>query len=145
MKKIILFSLILLLFIVGCAEEIVEEQIETSSGEEVEVEIESGQTTVETEDVKVEIETTGVNTGEWCEAGAEWKYATKMETGTTNAKWTNEGMIDSGKYDGLCHVIYTSTGPEGNAELNYYFSEDGESGYFEMDVNGQKIASEWSK
>ncbi|MBT6775063.1 hypothetical protein HOA91_06875 [Candidatus Woesearchaeota archaeon] len=125
MKKIILFSLILLIFVIGCA----EEQMEASSGE----------------DVEVEIETSGINTGEWCEKGAEWKYAAEMETGTTNAKWTNEGMIESGKYAGLCHVIYTSTGPEGSAKMDYYFSEDGESGYFELDVNGQKIASEWSK
>jgi len=145
MKKIIILSLILLLFIVGCAEEIVEEQMESSLGENVEVDIEEGKTTIETEDLKVEIETTGVNTGEWCEAGAEWKYATKMEIGTTNAKWTNEGMVESGKYDGLCHVVYTSEGPTGTAEMNYYFSENGESGFFEMDVNGQKITSEWSK
>ena len=122
--------------------------MEASSGEDMEdvdVEIEDGKTTIETDDGMVEIETSGVNTGEWCEEGAEWKYAAEMETGTTNAKWTNEGMIESGKYGGLCHVVYTSSGPEGNAEMNYYFSEDGESGYFELDVNGQKIASEWSK
>jgi len=142
MKKVILFSLILLIFIVGCAEEVAEEQMEAETPAKVEVEEAK---TIETEDAKVEIETTGVETGEWCEAGAEWKYAAEIETGTTNAKWTNEGMIESGKYGGLCHVVYTSSGPEGNAEMNYYFSEDGESGYFELDVNGQKIASEWSK
>ncbi len=142
MKKVILFSLILLIFIVGCAEEVAEEQMEAETPAKVEVEEAK---TIETEDAKVEIETTGVETGEWCEAGAEWKYAAEIETGTTNAKWTNEGMVDSGKYAGLCHVIYTSSGPEGSAEMNYYFSEDGESGYFELDVNGQKIASEWSK
>ena len=137
-----------MLFLIGCgkvAEEVAEEQMEASSGEDVEVDIEEGKTTIETDEGKVEVEYSNGNTGEWCEAGAEWKYAAEMETGTTNAKWTNEGIVESGKYVGLCHVVYTSTGPEGSAEMNYYFSEDGESGYFEMDVNGQKIASEWSK
>jgi len=133
MKKILMLVsvIVILLFLVGCgnvAEEVVETQMEAASGGEVDVEIESS----------------GLDSGEWCQEGAEWSYTATAPGANANAQWNIEGLVESGQYAGLCHVIYVAEGPGGNTEMNYYFSEDGKSGYFEMDVNGQIIKSEWS-
>jgi hypothetical protein len=52
--------------------------------------------------------------------------------------------MTSGEYAGLCHVIMSAQGAEGEVmTADYYFSEDGESGYYEMEVNGQTFKQEW--
>ena len=136
MKKVLMVvsALTLLVFLVSCGnvaeemtEEMAEQQIEAETGGDV------------------EIESSGFNGDGWCEEGAQWKYAAEMEEGSTNAQWMVEGLMTSGEYEGLCHVVYIAEGPDGDARMDYYFSEDGESGYFEMNINGQTMKSEWSK
>lgn len=99
-------------------------------------------TTMTDGDSKVTVESTGDNS--WCPAGGNWKYSGSTEAGMANAEWKVDKLMTSGKYSGLCHVIYTAEGPQGDVNMDYYFSEDGDSGYVVMDVNGQKIESEWS-
>jgi len=146
MKKILIicFLLTFLLLVLGCqkvAEEAMEAQIESETGQDAEVDISEGKMTIETDEGRVEIE--GFDSDEWCQEGAEWNFASTTEA--ANAQWIIEGLMNSGEYSGLCHVVYTSEGPDGTARMDYYFAEDGETGYFEMDVNGQKMKSEWHK
>lgn len=146
-KLLILLTLLVLVFVVSCEkamEEVIEHQIESESGGDAEVDMDSGSMTIETDEGTVEIESSGLDSDEWCKAGAQWKFKSTTAEGAGNAQWMIEGLMTSGKFDGLCHVVYTATGPDGDARMDYYFSEDGESGYFEMDINGQKMTSEWS-
>ena len=151
MKKILIicFLLTFLLFVIGCqkvAEEAMEAQIESETGQDAEVDIGKGKMTVETPEGTIEIEGSDVNSDEWCQEGAEWKFtSTTPQAGGVNAQWTINGLIETGEFAGLCHVEYTAESSEGDAKMDYYFSEDGESGYFEMEVNDQKIKQEWHK
>ncbi len=63
----------------------------------------------------------------------------------TTGEWKVIGLGTSGKYSGLCHVKYTAQTADGEVGMDYHFSEDGESGFIEMDIMGQKITQEWSK
>ena len=128
MKKTILFGILLIgLFLVGC----------TSSS------ITEG-TTVGTTKIKTADGTTTVvaKSGDdsWCQTGAEWK-ATSAES---TAKMVIKGLVTSGKYQGLCHVIYDASSVGSQAQAEYYFSEDGKSGYLVVDVNGQKMEQTWT-
>jgi hypothetical protein len=150
MKKglLIVSLMVIALFAIGCEkalEEAMEAKIESETGENVEVDIDSGSMTVETDDGTLEVTSSGLGGDGWCEDGAEWSMASTGVEGTANAQWMIEGLMTSGDYQGLCHVVYTSTSPEGDARMDYYFAEDGETGYFEMNVNGQVMKSEWHK
>jgi len=104
MKKIILTLLLIsALLLVGCRSAVeanMEQQIEEGSDLE-----------------NVDIETTGFDSGEWCQAGSEWKFSGTNPEGDSSAKWTIEEKITSGKYAGLCHVVYRGTGPTGEARM----------------------------
>ena len=102
------------------------------------------ETTTEDGDAKVIVKSDIKNTDDWCMEGSNWNYEATTDQGNANAEWKVVGLINSGEYKGLCHVKYTATGPEGDAIMDYYFSEDGESGYFEMNVGDQVIKQEWS-
>ena len=54
-----------------------------------------------------------------------------------------EELVSGGKYDGLCHVVYEGSGPDGQARMDYYFDEEGENGFIEWEINGQTFSSEW--
>jgi uncharacterized protein YceK len=123
MKKLILVSLLVVsIFLIGCG---------------------TNQTTIIADQGDVQIEASGFDSDNWCQAGAEWKMTGDFDEGETNAQWNIEGLMTSGEFEGLCHVIYTTQTPEGETQMDYYFSEDGETGYFEMDINGQKFTQEW--
>ena len=122
MKRIILLLLILAV-LVGCQSKTVE---------------------YSTDDGNVKIEATGVDSDEWCQTGAQWKMSGSFDEGNTNAQWVIKGLMTSGQFAGLCHVEYKAVTPEGTTTMDYYFSEDGESGYVEMDINGQKFTQEWN-
>ena len=51
--------------------------------------------------------------------------------------------MTEGQYEGLCHIVMNFQGPEGEMVWDYYISEDGETGYLEMEMNGQTITQEW--
>ena len=150
---------ILLLFgFIGCmtvTEVVTEEQLEKSmedaGAENVDVDINDGgkemtiKTTTDDGDAEVTVKSDIKNTDEWCAAGSNWNYAATTDEGNANAEWNIVGLMTSGEYDGLCHVVYEGTGPTGEkSTMDYYFSEDGESGYFEMNVGGQVIKQEWN-
>ena len=127
MKKEIIISLIAVLVLLsGCEDK--------------------GETTIKTDEGDVEVETSGLDTGDWCPEGGSWKYAANVEGADSSGEWKVIGLENSGKYAGLCHVTYNvDAGSQGQIEMEYWFTEDGESGYVEMDFNGQKITQEWSK
>lgn len=146
MKKTYLLFAILtmaLLVIAGCGEKTVVKTDDAT------VTVENGDSTV-TSTVKTDEgdQTTTVTGTEgsdsWCPEGGEWKMTSTGAQGDMNAEWEIDKLMTSGKYEGLCHVIYTADTPDGKMTMDYYFSEDGESGYFIMDMNGQKIEQEWS-
>ncbi len=126
MKKMIFWLILVLVLIVGCESE------ETT-------------TTIETDEAEVVVTVVDAGEDNWCPAGGEWKYASEMDDGT-NGEWKVIGLGTSGKYSGLCHVKYTAQTEDGEVVgMDYWFSEDGESGLIEMDVMGQKITQEWHK
>ncbi|MBU0535701.1 MAG: hypothetical protein KKE20_01955 [Nanoarchaeota archaeon] len=155
MKKVLIGSiiLVLLVFLAGCqsaaeknTEMKAEAQINAETGQDVDVDIDSsgGKMIYETDDGKVEIETNmkDVQEGDWCPAGGEWKM-TATGQDMTEANWKIDKLITSGEYAGLCHVIYTVQTPEKEIKMDYWFDETGENGYYEMEMNGQKVKQEW--
>lgn len=97
-------------------------------------------TTIKTDEGDVTVETNVKPTGEWCQAGAEWK-ATGAEAIT---KMIIQGIETSGKYTGYCYVKYDITSEQGQANVDLYFDEEG-NGYQVMVVNGQTFESKWTK
>ncbi|MBW3003162.1 hypothetical protein KY328_04620 [Candidatus Woesearchaeota archaeon] len=140
---ILVLAIISVLLIAGCGEKTVYKDKDST------VVVDKGDKTVTstvTTDEGTQTTTVTGTEGEdsWCPEGGEWTMASTGDQGAMNAEWRVDKLITSGKYAGLCHVLYTAEGPDGEMSMDYYFSEDGESGYFVMDVNGQKIESEWS-
>ena len=94
-------------------------------------------TTVDTEDGKVTVNTSGSTS--WCQTGSNWNY---QGTDGTGGEWKISELVSGGKYDGLCHVVYSGQG----VSSDYYFNESGESGFVEMNLpNGQKFSQSWNK
>jgi ABC-type glycerol-3-phosphate transport system substrate-binding protein len=112
----------------------------TDNGQTVNME-----TTIETEEGEqtVKITGTGMSEDEWCPEGGDWEMQSTGASGDATATWQIDKLVTSGEYSGLCHVIFTATTPEGTTKIDYWFDESGENGFFEMDVNGQKITQEW--
>ena len=81
-KKLVLVSLlVLVVFLVGCqqvAEEAMEKNIEVETGGDAEVDISEGNVKIETEEGTMEIESSGMNSDEWCQEGAEWKFKSTL-------------------------------------------------------------------
>lgn len=81
---------------------------------------------------------------DWCKEGEQWNFDREYEGIDVTADWVIKGIVDSGEYAGLCHVLYTTETPLGETTMDYYFAEDGESGYFEIKLpNGQVTKHEW--
>ncbi len=118
MKKILLFGLVMVIgiFLIGC----------------------SKTTTVKTAEGTTK--TVVKNSGSWCQTGSEWKSTSAGNT----AKMVIKELVSSGKYKGLCHVVYDATTAGDQVNADYYFSEDGKTGYMVIDVNGQKIEQAWT-
>ena len=124
MKKVLIALAVLLL--IGCAKEVEKTTIvETDSGTEKVVVYGSA------------------GTGDWCAAGGNWQMSATGDQGATTATWKIDKLETSGKYAGLCHVIYKGNTPQGDILMDYWFDKDGKNGYYEIDVNGQKISQEW--
>ncbi|MBW2991078.1 hypothetical protein KY348_05240 [Candidatus Woesearchaeota archaeon] len=134
--------LVVLILLTGCGKKVVEKGIEKEMGGEADVDIGKDKVTVETEEGTVEV--TGTDNDEWCQEGAEWTFTSKQPEEQGDARWIIKGLISSGEYAGLCHVEYTFESEGETGKMDYYFSEDGESGYFEIEAGGQKIKQEWS-
>ncbi len=155
MKKVVLlvFIAILLVALSGCLGETTETKVKTEDNEikmKTTTSEKSQTTTVETTVKTEEGEQTTTITGtagskadEWCPEGGDWKMQTTGVQGEATATWKIDKLEKSGKYAGLCHVIYTAQTPEGEMKIEYWFDENGENGYMEMEVGGQKITQEW--
>jgi len=131
-KKIMAFLLIALLFaFTGC----------TTSTTSLKP---TGTNTIVTTDDGNTVTVTGT-AGEdsWCPEGGDWKFASNGPNGDAKATWKVDKIMTSGKYSGLCHVIYTANDGDTKVNMDYYFSENGKSGYYVMDVNGQKFEQTW--
>lgn len=166
MKKIIVLILILAIMSVGCQQtaekpfekeaepepqkvQELKSQIKFSIGNETKEKLEIMQKEngdLEIEPVKPTMEALATSQGisEWCKAGEQWNFQTEQVGMEASAKWTMHGIMDSGEYAGLCHVISITQTPLGETTMDYYFAEDGETGYFEMKLpNGQTVKQEW--
>ncbi|MFH0870143.1 MAG: hypothetical protein V1866_03740 [archaeon] len=151
MKKalVLMIAILAIVMIAGCAkvaeksaEQKLEAQIEKETGSDANVDLGKGSIQVTTDEGK--IEATGVGDGKsWCQEGAEWKFTSSNPAEQANVKWDIKGLVASGEYSGLCHVEYTVVSEGQTNKIDYYFSQDGKSGYFEMDAGGQKIKQEW--
>ena len=101
-------------------------------------------TTTTTEDETVTTTVTGTEgVDSWCPEGGDWSMTVEGTETTGESTWKVDKLISGGQFDGLCHVVYTATSPEGDVVIDYYFNEGGTEGFFEMDMNGQKITQEW--
>jgi len=101
-------------------------------------------TTTTTEDETITTTVTGTEgVDSWCPEGGDWTVTVEGTETTGEATWKIDKLISGGQFDGLCHVVYTATSPQGDILIDYYFNEDGTEGFFEMDMNGQKITQEW--
>jgi len=136
MKLWILFVLALLL--TGCSSVVYE-----NADGQVKVEEQgNGEVTIEVEDEGNQIQIEAKEGAEfWCQTGAEWK----MMASDDSVSWEIIGLEEGGEFDGLCHVLYIMKGAGDDANINYYFTEGGESGYMLMEVNGQTMKQEWHK
>ncbi len=139
--------LLLIIFLAGCqkaaekaAAEAMEEQLEAETGGDVEVNVEDESVTIETEEGT--IQATGVEGDEWCQEGTEWSFTSSAPESQANAQWIIKGLVASGEYAGLCHVEYRVEAQGKVTTIDYYFEEDGADGYFEMEMNGQKVKQE---
>ena len=130
MRKILIL-LVFFVFLVGCTQTVVNDGKTT-------VKTSGTKTTVETADGKTTVTAKTGDTGSWCQTGAEWKSST-VGKDNANAKMLIKGIQTSGKYTGLCYVVYQVTSKDSNANIDYYFNKDGKTGYMLMDVNGHKI------
>jgi len=121
-------------------------KIDNETKEKIEIQQKEEGDGVEIEGVEPTMEALATSKGtEWCKAGEQWEFSTAHEGIDASAQWEIQGIVDSGEYAGLCHVISTAQTPMGETAMDYYFSEDGESGYVEMKMpNGQTIKQEWT-
>ena len=169
MKKIIVLILILAIVSIGCQQtaekpfeketepepqkvQEVKSQIKFSVGNETKEKLEimakqdseSGDLEIEPVEPTMEALATSSGFAEWCKAGEQWNFETQQAGMDASAQWKIQGIMDSGDYAGLCHVISVTQTPLGDTTIDYYFAEDKESGYFEMKLpNGQVVKQEW--
>jgi len=153
MKKILAISLILLVILLaGCQQTTKKQekgQVVQVSKSQIKFNIEDAPTT---EGKEIEIETNVPETietvevgNDWCKEGTNWNFKSSSPDMDASGEWIIKGLMTTGDYKGLCHVEYTMQTPEGETKMDYYFAEDGESGYFEMKMpNGQVIKQEWT-
>ncbi len=137
MNKIVLFVFISMAVIAvsGCTGEV-------GVSQEREVE-DKTETEIKTDEGTVKITGTAGESSDWCHEGGDWEMTTTGMEGDMSATWKIDKLETSGKYEGLCHVIYTVTSPEGDTRMDYWFDESGENGYVEIEMGGQKITQEW--
>lgn len=126
MNKIVLFVLISMVVVAvsGCTGDKTETEIKTDKG-------------------TVKITGTAGESSDWCHEGGDWEMTSTGMEGDMSATWKIDKLETSGKYAGLCHVIYTVTSPEGDTRMDYWLDESGENGYIEIEMGGQKITQEW--
>ncbi len=82
-------------------------------------------------------------TADWCQAGSQWDWSSQRIETDGEVSWVVDKLETSGEYAGLCHVVFSASGPEGDISMDYWFDETGKNGYVEMDANGQHIKQEW--
>jgi len=161
MKKIVYFMLILgmIAALSGClssseSADKTETKIKTDEGAiEMKTETSGGggsgriETKIETEEGEQKVVITGnldELSDEWCPEGGDWSMQATGVEGEASATWKVDKLVATGKYAGLCHVIYTAKTSEGEMKMEYWFDESGTRGFYEMDINGQKMSQQWT-
>lgn len=135
MKKLVVVCLVLAaLLLFGC-QQVAENAMDEQEANEMEVEAEA--------EVDVDVTAPSVDLSDWCQTGAEWQWSGEVAGQGANAEWRIDGMVESGEFAGLCHVVYTAETAEGPSSIDYYFNQDGSEGYVKMVVNGQTYTQEW--
>ena len=122
MKKLLLIiSITILLLLVGCGSK--ETFNPDSSGSDI-----------------VKKTVSGKSSGDWCPSGDEWNFKGTFPGPTegTDSTWKIDKIMTSGKYAGLCHVFYSGNVEGNKISIDFYFTEDN-TGFWEIDVQGQKI------
>jgi len=118
-------------------------------GKDTRVKIEGEEGEVVIEGIEPAMEATAVGEtvdigDEWCKEGAAWNFKSTTPDMEASGEWLIKGLMTSGEYSGLCHVLYTTETPLGETIMDYYFTEDKESGYFEIKLpDGQTMKHEW--
>jgi len=101
-------------------------------------------TTIETKEGQT-VTIQGTGGSEWCSPGSDWKMTAVGGTQDATATWKVIKLETSGEYAGMCHVLYTLKTQNGqNVVMDYWFAKDGKSGYYEANINGQKVKQSWS-
>ncbi len=77
---------------------------------------------------------------DWCPQGGEWNFNSSVQN---KNQWKIDKLITSGKYAGLCHVLFTLINSNGTFPTEYYFYENGELAYLIVEVKGQKIEKKY--
>jgi len=152
MKKIMFLLLaVMLLLVVGCtqsiAENVAENQLEAqieAEGGDADVEIDGDSVTIEYSDGEGnEISISGSETGnDWCDGAAAWNMKVTGEDGTVS-EWKSE-FVDSGEYEGTCHVTFTSDGPEGSSRVETWYTENGGMSHTEVTNDGETIVQDYN-
>ena len=139
MKKILIILAVLLIAITGCTEyveETMEQDIEEKTGEDAEVEIEGNSVKITGSDdgTDYEIEASG-DGDEWCDDDAAFNI---QATGANSGQyiWEVVGIVNSGEYNGLCHMKAYLETPDGTIESDYYVDEEGETVHMQLSSSG---------
>ncbi len=142
MKKIlvVMFLCMFSIFVAGCTTMNIKSDDATIKGAQY------GKTAVYTADTEEQTSTVKGNygSGGWCDKGADWNVASAGQYGDSTSTWKVVGLETTGTYAGYCHVLFTSQTARGETTMDYWFSEDKKSGYYEMDINGEKYTQVWT-
>jgi hypothetical protein len=138
-KGLLIVSLMVIaLFAIGCEkalEEAMEAKMESETGENVEVDIDSGSMTVETDDGTATITTSGTDSDEWCNEDLAVSVNVEGQDGGSY-QWDVVGIVESGEYKGLCHMKSYLNSPNGKIESDYYMGEDGDIAHMKVNSEG---------
>lgn len=132
--KYLMLGLVTVMLLSGCSQNSMTGQTVKKDGDTM---------VIEDKDDDVVVRATQ-GSGDWCDEGADWSWISGQEQ--AQAKWEVKGIVGSGDYKGFCHIEYIMENPQGTTRMNYYISEDQESGYLEMQLpDGQTFKQEWAK
>ena len=148
MKKWLLVLGLLLVLVTGCTEYVAEEAAEAqleAEGGDAEVDIDGGDVNIEYSDDDRDIVIQGENLGgdDWCNDNAAVNIvATGEDSGTY--QWEVLGIVESGDYEGLCHMRTYMESDGATIEADYYTNEEGETVHMDMNTDGMEYDFDYS-
>lgn len=134
-----IFIVVILLIFGGCTK--LAGTDENNANGNIDEDVNENADTDVDEDVSTEDSNTEKSDGnDWCEEGAVFK----MSTSEGSVETTILGIVDTGKYEGYCHMRTESKDTEETAIIDYYYDKDG-NGYQVMNIDGEKFEMSWKK